>query len=179
MFKLYEECGGILDSTDNLLQTPLHIAVLYNRKKLIENLAFTYNHQRDKNGFTVLEYASLFGKLEILKSLSNYVSWDSLNETSRSKILNCACASSDTKIIDFFIKEINFNLNSVDSSSLRNILHQAVHFSKFDISYLLKDLSVQQIIDDGDRSKRTPLILHLYKIIQKHVNYYYKIMQMH
>ena len=156
----FEESYEMYEAKDCKGRTPFHYAALYKNVDLIINLSQSSNPLlKDSLGLSVLDVAILSGEIRSVQIITTELNWTAYTETDCVRAMKCAFYSGNIEIIDFIIEEHHISLDLLDKTDNSNTLHWAIDSPTLDISYLLASEKVRNLINQGDKSKRTPLHL--------------------
>lgn len=169
-----------LNSTNNMKQTPLHIASMANRPEMVELLLSggAKINVHDWKGNTPLHSACERGFSDVVITLLETVSIDSIAQTEAAEAakknsdsnlrhylelknfdgqscLHLAAAHNRINILDLLINRYNVDINCQDSKSGATILHEAI--TKFNNELVRYILSMSKHCDRRDFYGRRPL----------------------
>ena len=159
MLATFEEFGGDCAVCDVNDRTPLHVAVLQSRFEVAQVLMSTFFHQRDKEGFTALDYAALSGNVPLLELFVKNLD-SSLPPAPQPRILQCAIMSGSTEAIRLVLADLRIPASTVDPRNGRTALHYAVQSSQTSLERLLEAVpKMRDLVGVGDKAGRRPLHL--------------------
>lgn len=157
-----------LDTINNMMQTPLHVATMANRPEMVQ-LLLTSGAKfdvHDRRGNAPLHLACQKGFIEIAKIILDYVLDNTsdgglilkslLNQTNfeGQTCLHLAAANNNLNIVELLVDRYNADLNCQDSRSGETILHKAI--SKLDVKLVRFIVNLKQHCNQSDYSNRRP-----------------------
>lgn len=174
-----------VNATNNMLQTPLHVAVLANNLdavKMLSECKETNMHCHDRRGNTPIHLACQLGSLEIVRIILDSITKKKIDNTPSSMgntiILQCligmtnfdgqtclhlAAINNHPDVLKTLVRDYSADLNSRDSKSGETILHKAINRSNENLVKVILELSdqhsepSQRHINKTDYSGRSPL----------------------
>lgn len=151
-----------LDAINNMMQTPMHVAVLANRPEMVELLISTGARVdvHDRRGNTPLHLACQKGHKEIVEIILDS---DKQNQLQRIEMANfdgqtclhLASTNEQRQILELLVIKYNTDINCKDSKSGETIMHKAI--CKFNIDLVAFILRLPKHCNIRDFSGRTPL----------------------
>lgn len=157
-----------LNAINNMMQTPLHVAVLANRPEMVQLLA-EFGAQlnvHDRQGNTPLHLASQRGLARIVEIILDAVA--SQRKESVQQVLgtcnfdgytslHLAAINDRRDIIELLVVRYGADLNSKDSKSGETIMHKAIRQFNVDLVAFILNLSNRQHCNGTDFGGREPL----------------------
>ena len=157
-----------LNATNNMLQTPLHVAVQANRPEVVEMLIFSGARLdvQDRRGNTPIHLASSKGHKEIVeiildaaiarnKSPIEAIKYFETTNFDGLTCLHLAAENDRRDIIEILVNKYHVNVNCHDSKSGETIMHKAISKLNSDLVKFLLKLSKH--CNEPDYSNREPL----------------------
>lgn len=161
-----------LNAINNMMQTPLHVAVLANRPEMVDLLLRSGAKLNipDRRGNTPVHLACQKGLVEIL-----IIMLESLTQADKlpregllvleqhiestnfdgQTCLHLAATNDQRNIIELLVNKYNANLDCLDSRSGETIMHKAI--KKFNLGLVAFILSLDKHCNRADYSGRRPL----------------------
>ena len=148
-------------SKDIQQRTVLHYAVLAKNNQMITHFTPTTQDvlSKDVNGLSSLDIALLTGNIDGVKVITTEINWSRYSIGDKVRAMKCACFSGDYMAIDYLIQEHKFNVITKDPADNSSILHWAVASPTLELTHLMHIPEVMMIINEPDKSRRTPLHL--------------------
>lgn len=158
-----------LDTINNMMQTPLHVATMANRPEMVQLLLASGAKLdiHDRRGNAPIHLACQKGFIEIAKIILDYV----LDNTSDDGLtlknflqqtnfegracLHLAADNNNLDIVELLVNRYNADINCQDSRSGETILHKAI--SKLDLRLVEFIINLKQHCNQSDYSNRRPL----------------------
>lgn len=159
-----------LNAINNMMQTPLHVAVMANRPEMVQLLVASHAQMNihDRRGNTPLHIACQGGHTEIAELILNSIaSKQQEGLTVKSMIesfnfdgytcLHLAAINDKRNIIQLLVEKYGANLNCRDSKSGETIIHKAIRQFNIDLVAFILDISEEQHCNGVDFAGREPL----------------------
>lgn len=157
-----------LNAINNMMQTPLHVAVLANRSEMVELLLKSGfdSYAHDRRGNTPLHLACQMGLNEIVEILLTHSKTTSdkqsmtieqyllVNNFDGQTSLHLAAINDRRSTIELLVNKFTANINSRDSKSGETILHKAI--KNFNVELVEFILSLNKHCNETDFSARRP-----------------------
>lgn len=161
-----------LNASNNMMQTPLHVATLANRLEMVQMLISSGAKldSYDRRGNTPLHLACQKGLVDIAETILDAIPTEptETNSLSRAQMINScnfdgftclhlAAMGNHSKIIQLLVLKCQANLSVADSKSGETILHKAIRHLNVDLVASLLDHEPHNLIYTTDYSGRLPL----------------------
>lgn len=160
-----------INAINNMMQTPLHVAILANRPEMVQLLVDSNAslNIHDRRGNTPLHLACQRGLLDIVEIMLVAISTSEQQngrlavqkviETCNFDGLTClhlAAINDRRNIIELLVLKYRANLNAKDSKSGETIVHKAIREFNVDLVAFILSL-IDQHCNEADYSGREPL----------------------